>query len=435
MNVTVSNTTILNGARDTDSFLYINTENTIRVGFTPNRKATFNPGTLTQWSDDDNFNPTGTIIYLFGLEGLISSGWDWLRIKVDEDWNVSIWQDPQRGGYLGLVPTRRHSLAEGFSLPLTIDGLKIRDIKDQAAATLTFLYYNVDGITEGGSLNHQRAHVSVALREPPDVGPLPALTDDAGYHCRLATADAFGADPDVAWIKTTWPEQTAVPNEFTVDIGPGDGKTPVHAGKRTSLLLSFATADTEFGALASRADLANARVTADEGADGWTVIPHTDEQTPYWKIVIPEGRPLRGRLRFSEVVSHLEPGWSDLLVQYRGVPGYRDGQFTGRLYKYGPPYPSNVSFSIFKPRHDPSSGGYLRYSWDGFQEGHVYFFIAGPRGFLVRADVPYDIPDAGIHTDYVFRSSPQGCEAILRAERGPDSLIYIGSVPVPIIYV
>ncbi|MGV0760544.1 hypothetical protein V6768_14605 [Tistrella mobilis] len=435
MNVTLSNTTVLNGVRDSNSFLYLNTENSVRIEFKPNQDTMFSPGNLVPWSGDETFNPTGTVIYLFGLDKLMPSAQDWRGIATDKWWKIAQEQDREHGRYLVMTPVYPLLIAADYSMPLPISGLRLSGDSGQSATTLIFRYYNVQGITAEAPLNHKNAHVVVGLRQPPDLGPLPTLTDDAGYHCRVATADAFGADPDVAWIKTTWPEQTAVPNEFTIDIGPGDDKTPVDAGKQTSLLLSFVTADTEFGALASRADLTNARVTADEGADGWTVIPHTDEPTPYWKVVIPEGRPLRGRLRVSELVSHLEPGWSELLVQYRNVPGYRDGQFTGRLYKYGPPYPSNVSFSIFKPRHDPPSGGYLRYSWDGFQEGQVYFFIRGPGGFLVRADVPYNIPDTGIHTDYVFRSSPEGCEAVLRAQRGPDSLIYIGSVPVPIVYV
>ncbi|MFD0391621.1 hypothetical protein ACFQ4K_33265 [Tistrella bauzanensis] len=112
---------------------------------------------------------------------------------------------------------------------------------------------------------------------------MPTLTEKLGYHCYPATADAFGAEPHVAWIKASLAGHAAMSNSFVVDIGPATDKLPAMAGKDTTLFLSFVTANTEYGAFASSADLANVRVTPDDGANGWTIIPRTDEQTPIGK--------------------------------------------------------------------------------------------------------------------------------------------------------
>ncbi|WP_372069628.1 hypothetical protein P7L75_00900 (plasmid) [Tistrella mobilis] len=439
LTVTFSNTTVLNGVRDSDSFLYLNTENSGRIAFKPNRKATFTPANLVPWSGDENFNPSGTVIYLFGLDSLMPSPLDWWRIGVDGHWIVGQQQDQEHGRYLALTPAYPQEIPANGSLPLSITGLRLSGDSDQSTKTLTFRYYNIKGITGDGPLNHQNAHVVVGLRQPPDVGPLPTLTDRLGYRCRLSTADAFRPDPDVAWIKTTWPEEAAVQNEFTVDIGPAADKTPASAGADTSLILSFATADTEFGALASRADLANVRVIADEGAEGWTIVPHTDEQTPYWKIIIPAGRPVRGRLRFTELVTYLDAGWSDLLVQYRNVPGYRDGQFYGKLYKYGPPHPVNVDFTIVKSRKNPDDF-YFRYVWDGFETKELHLFISIATDSIWLGDAPMKCPDAGVLNNWMFKLSQGGDYVEMYAVVEHYNELFmktrlVGTVPISVIHV
>lgn len=439
LTVTFSNTTVLNGVRNSDSFLYLNTENSVSVTFKPNRNAKIKPGYLVPWSGDEAFNPTGTVIYLFGLDSLMPSAWDWWRIGVDSRWKIGQEQDQEHGRYLVLTPWYPQEIPANGSFTLSISGLKLSGDSDQSTKTLTFRYYNVDGITAEAPLNHKDAHVVVGLRQPPDVGPLPTLTDRLGYRCHLATADAFGSDPDVAWIKTTWPEAAAVKNEFTMDIGPATDKTPASAGADTSLILSFATADTEFGALASKADLANVRVVADEGAEGWRIIPRTDEQTPYWKIIIPAGRPVRGRLRFTELVTYLDPGWSDLLVQYRNVPGYRDGQFHGKLYKYGPPHPLNVNFTIVKSAQDPENC-YFRYVWDGFETKELHLYIAIVTNILWLGQPAMKSPDAGVLTHSIFRLSQGGDHVEMYAVVEHYNELFmkerlVGTLPISVIHV
>lgn len=335
--ITFANSTDLNGVEDKDSFLYLNTTNTGSLVFTPTVNATITPGTLVPWAK--NLKPVGSVFYWYPLDTILSDE-QIEGIVFDSGWETQHYEDEQNGVYWAFTPKEPIALKANQVLTLPISNIVVTAGKNLPCTTLTVQYYNVDGLTGKGDLNHRAYSFSVTLRDPPDTKPPPNLNDTLEILFLNGNERDFEGHKNVEFVEISLAGMLDVVNHFTLQVRPKLGQLTVVAGAGgATLVVSFVGYATPFGALASAADLAGIRVTRGEGADHWTIQaipddPGVDGSLPYWIVGIPEGQPLSGQLVFDNVVTHLEWGWTDLVVQYQGFVGYRPGQFACPMYKY-----------------------------------------------------------------------------------------------------
>lgn len=336
--------TFRNDDDDHAAFLYLKRDNSGKLRLTPNGQATLKPGTLMSKQDITDNN--GSVLYLPDLNKILSD--EQIKgMKFGEGWESQCYEDAAHGHYWALTPKQEMTVLEGAYADLPIAHITVGSTNKQQATSLKVLYYNVEGLTGKGALNQGTAYFPISLRDHPGDQPSPSLSDK--LDCSFVDGHEKDHDghPNAEWILTSPPDdKPPKTNAFTLQIQPKAGESGVQAGADTTLILYFVSGDNAFNALASPEDISSIQLTNGAGAESWRITSVVDASSPYWKVVIPQGCELSGHLRFENVISRLEPGWTNLTLQYKGVPNYREGQAEIPVYKYGPPFMQYASASI-----------------------------------------------------------------------------------------
>lgn len=397
-----------------DNFLYYGRENSITLHFTPNKDASLTPaGTLAPIPASGAASPAGSIFYLLKLDQLLSTS-QIRSMRFDPSWRAESYEDATHGLYWAFTPNAPITVPAGDLYLLPVTGITTDpEGTHPETATLEVAYWKVDGITGTGIASSQTASIKVEMRRLPD-GPPPADVDEK-FECRFLRGreENYAGFENLEVITLTRPEQETVRNGFTVDIHSKPGVETILAGPNTMLTISFPAAEGTFGALASAGDLRGIQLTRSDGAEHWSApTPIADAETPYWKVGIPAGSPINGRLRFETVVSHIEPGFAHIAIQFHGVPGCNDGHINLPMFKYVAPYLNSASA---RNHSTPYSEGCL-IEWDGVSINPIrittYAPSLGPASGNVLGS---DFDDAGskdygmmIYTGFVVGFSALG---------------------------
>ncbi|GGB63890.1 hypothetical protein GCM10011505_50540 [Tistrella bauzanensis] len=281
-----------------------------------------------------------------------------------------------------MSPRTTITIAANQSIDLGVAEVNVGDAGQLPSVQIQVGYFNVGGVTSAPPLNHKTAHFTIALRKSPDLPPPPTINDQVDYRFVNGHEHDHGGISNVEWITVTAQGDSEHINAFTLEIRPAIGKPSINAGPATYMIITFVIADGPYGALASAADLANIRMTPDEGADGWEIVHRSDVPDPYWRVAIPDGRVISGRLRLDNVVSHLDPGWSEMSIQYHNVPHFRDGQLDIPIYKYGAPVLEQASAERHEVFLDGATvGAYLTLSWSCFSSERVHVQLSNANGY------------------------------------------------------
>ncbi|MCG5243627.1 hypothetical protein ACIU1J_26495 [Azospirillum doebereinerae] len=331
LTATFSNTTKINGKSDELSFLYRNTTNTGNFVITPNADATLKPVANPPELGGGSFDPGGSVLYIRELEQVMDAA-AVREIQFGYGWAAKYYpKDGSHGGYWAVSPSAEKSVAANTALTVPVTNVTVGDGKGFPSLKPRITYYDVGGITSG-SLPHDDAHFSVALRNPPDK-PLEKLSKYVSASFANGYEMDWGGYKNVEMIRATAPGETVVTNRFTLVIAPILGQVTKQVTDHSVFRISFAVAGDKFGALATPGDLEQMRITSDYG---WDVQPHLDGTQPFWVIKIPAGSPISGSLKFENVVSHLDVGFCDILLHWEAVPGCEDGEYWLPIYKFGP---------------------------------------------------------------------------------------------------
>ena len=346
---------------DNDEFLYLSTANKGQFTITSNVDATFtsveDPPPL---SNDNNFDPSGSVIYLLNLDSILTET-AIAGMQFDNGWNAHQFTD-ENGSYWALSPKAQFTVKAGKQAKVTVENVVVGDVQNLPGTTLSGMYYNVDGVTQFE--NHADWKFYVALRASQNKPPKPNLSQ--ALSCGFI--DGFERDSQTEYIRITDEDAASQVNSFSVQFTPiSDHDVPV-ASTDTRLSISFPVADGPYGAFASIQDLSKIIITPEDSliAQDWQVISHADGPQPFWDV-IPVG-PISGKLNFTNVVTHLEIGASELAVQYSKVPGYEDGHFSLTIMKYDvtPVFNRGDASGIIEPQ--PHSGDYIQY-WEYWGTG------------------------------------------------------------------
>lgn len=331
LTTTFSNTTEINGTNDGASFLYRQMINTGNFVITPNADAVFKPVANPPELGGGTFDPGGSVFYIRKLENIMSAA-AVAAIGFGDGWAAKYYpKDGSDGGYWAVSPKSETPVPTGQNLIIPVTNIAVDDGKGLPSLTARVTYYDVGGITSE-SVNHNDSYALIALRNPPDI-PLEKLSKYVSANLKDGYELDWEGYKNVEMMRTTTAGEGAIHNSFTLVIAPILGEVTKQVTAQSVFKISFAVASEVFGALASKEDLGQIRITSDYG---WDIQPHLDDDQPFWAIKIPAGSPISGSLKFSNVVSHLDVGFCDILLHWEAIPGCEDGEFWLPIYKFGP---------------------------------------------------------------------------------------------------
>jgi hypothetical protein len=407
-----------------DNFLYYDTDNSAYLHFVPSKDGTMTPGTLAPLPESSALNPSDTIFYLLGL-GEILNPQQIAGLRFDGAWQSHCYQDATHGQYWAFTPKAEIALVAAVPCRVDIDGIVTgREGALKPTATLKVSYWKVGSITGTGTSAMKEASIKVEMRRRPEEAPLANVNDKFVCRCIYGHEENYLDFQGIEVINLTRPDHQVVRNSFTLDIENKPGVDTIHADDNTKLLISFAAAETPFGALASPEDLSGILVTRGAGAEDWTITPRMDVETPYWTVTIKAGRPISGQLLFTEVVSRLEPGLADITVQFDGVPGCQPGHVIVPLFKYTPPYLIEAKGDAW---HRPIGGSQLNLSWTAVSINPIRIAQNNPSGYIYGSD----FEEVGtIIRDYPESSESVASFSALGVFQQQDTYIEFGSVPI-----
>jgi hypothetical protein len=223
----------------------------------------------------------------------------------------------------------------GVSVALT--GFALANPPSGSTAQLNATYYNVDGITIGNFPSF--TPLEVALLRPPD-------QNDNDLHDDIAltvqpTLMVCSKDP-----------YAPVANTLTIQFSPGPQGRQVTAGNQTVFEVHFLYAETPgFGALCTAAQGAKFTPARGTNAQQWDQSLVIGTQEPYVSLKPPADAAILGSgvgavvtFDIGNIITNLQPGPTQMLVTYSGIPNYQDGSFQFVLTKV--PHVDIVSFEV-----------------------------------------------------------------------------------------
>jgi DNA-binding beta-propeller fold protein YncE len=213
---------------------------------------------------------------------------------------------------------------DGVSLALT--GFAVANPPSGSAVQLSVTYYNVDGITIDNFPSV--TPLGVALLPPPD-------QHDNNLH------DDISLTVEPTLVVCSKNPYTPVANTLSIQFSPGSQGRPVTAGKETVFEVHFLYAETPgSGALCTPAQGANFHPARGNNAEQWDRPAVIGTQEPYVSLKPPAGAAIVGTgveavvtFDIGNIVTHLLPGATLMLVTYSGIPNYQDGSFQVVLTK------------------------------------------------------------------------------------------------------
>jgi hypothetical protein len=363
---TFANTMKINGVDDESSYLYLETNNTGRLVLTPNVDAVFTPVPSPPPIGTGNFDPGGSVVYFQAFTQIMDAD-AVAAMQFGDDWTAQYYAD-DGAGYWAVSPKAQTKVSANQPLDVPVSNIVVSDGRGLPSFTAVAAYYDISGLNGPGS-----AHFIVALHKAPGAPSQGKLSDYVSCSFSTGYEIDYAGYQNIELIRTTQDGESVTDNRFSINLAPLLGQPTIQVTDATQFFLSFPVADGPFGALASPVDLSQIRITS---AYGWDIVPVLDGSQPFWRITIPTGRPISGLLALDTVVTHLEVGFSEALLQYKAVPGCEDGAFKLPIYKYGA-----TTADGFALRHVTKAGAYLsgQVGWNLENVTRVVITVGGSK--------------------------------------------------------
>jgi hypothetical protein len=370
LTVKFSNANKASAVGDNDNYLYVDTTNAGNFNLTPNNllpnvNADFKPVKRPPpMGSDDGFDPGGSVIYIRAFPTIMNASAA-AAMQFGDDWTAIYYTDA-KGPYWAMSPKTEKSIPAGQILAIPVSNVSIGD-GTGPSITADVTFFDISGVTTPNRTHHEY-YFAIALHEAPGTPQLPQLQSAIACGISGGMERDYGGYKGVEMIRIRQRFEQNVSNSFFLSLSdvPGYPGGPAVAGAGTFFSISFPVAAGPFGALASSADLKGIRITA---PSGWIVSSFLQATQPFWRIQVPQGEYIgygdsgRNQIFFENVVTHLEIGFTELMLKYEGVPGFEDGAYTFPIYKWG--WPELISASVVL-YYNPANDAFLcrTFSWN-----------------------------------------------------------------------
>ena len=294
------------------------------------------------------------------------------------------WKAKPVGGRWALTPSEAGKLAADASVRIALAGLQVAG--PPRPVTVTVDVYNL-----GGGDDEALETLVLVQRPPHGADKLKLL---------------FGVTGDAS-VYVTKRGHTPIVNRLMLHIANPSPDSPIvppdaphHEARFT---LSFVEATRPgYGALTTHERLGSLAVGIGQlYADRWEVEADAGANPPHWtlKPKDPEILGIRERasvdIDVSNLISELEPGTTQIYLQYSGIPGYDDGYVTCEVEKQAPKA-GILSFFSETPERI-KQGDHVLLSWRTFAVERVELSYGVGGETQCRSSAKGEIPLTGEH--------------------------------------
>ena len=301
-----------------------------------------------------------------------------------------------------LTPAQDLTLGAGEPVELTVTG--ISPSGRPRPGTVAVDFYNVPGLSD------DTWEATVLVQNPPNDQKALQLTPEMDSSVVFISVDA---DHTVR-NELTWSLSNPQPDApLVADDTPWGAQPPMFT-------VSFVySGPPGYGALTTADRAAQVQLSPGEPyADNWVVTPQQQGPKTYWTLepanheVLGAGASATVEFKFTDIVTFLRPGLTQMYVQYANIPGYADGYRSFSLRKV---VPMTITSLEVEPAWAEAATLPQAVSLSWALQGDGWVELQSTDGLdMANPANPYPVPAVAHPVRFTLRATPK--------EQGPPAV-------------